>query len=311
MDDLISARERIKGMIRQTPLFRSSRINDMLGAEVFFKAENLQKAGAFKSRGAVNAVFQLPPREASRGVCTHSSGNHAQALARAAALRGIPAHIVMPRTAPTVKINAVKEYGGRIYFCQPTLKDREKELHKVMARTKAVPIHPYNDPRVIAGQSTMAQEIKEQLPKEPHYIICPVGGGGLVSGTALAVNYFFDHTQVIAAEPLGANDAYQSFIQKKFIPQTNPQTIADGLLTSLGSITFPVLVNMVSQVVCVQDHSILKAMTTIWERLKLVIEPSGAVPLAALLEGKVNMKNKTIVVVISGGNMDMSSLNNI
>lgn len=305
---LLSARARIEGSIHQTPLFQSSWINELLGGQVFFKAENLQKTGAFKSRGATNAVFQLPSSQASQGVCTHSSGNHAQALARAATLRGIPAHIVMPRTAPTVKVNAVKAYGGQIYFCEPTLKDRERELSNLIAQTGAVPIHPYNNTHVIAGQSTMAQEIKEQLSTEPHYIVCPVGGGGLISGTALAVKYFFQNTQVVAAEPQGANDAYQSFMEKKLIPQTNPQTIADGLLTSLGSITFPVIVNMVKQVVCVSDQYIFNAMKTIWERLKLVSEPSGSVALAALLEGKINIKNKTVVVVISGGNMDINSL---
>lgn len=307
-DSLKAARERIRGKVHKTPLFTSDQLNGRLNARIFFKAENLQKAGSFKSRGAVNAVFSIPEKKACRGVCTKSSGNHAQALARAAALRNIPAYIVMPETAPKVKVNAVQDYGGKVTFCKPTLQAREEKMREVIAETGACLVHPSNDPEVIAGQSTVAQEIYEQMEEEPDKIITPVGGGGLLSGTALAVHHFYENTKVIAAEPEGADDAFRSFQQGKFIPSENPQTIADGLLTSLGSNTFPVMMNYVDKVVTVNDEAISHAMHWVWERMKIIIEPSAAVSLAPLIEQKVEVTNKTVVVIFSGGNVDLNKL---
>lgn len=305
---LLEARKRIEGKIHCTPLFSSSQLNEKFSCQLYFKAENLQKAGAFKSRGAVNAVFSLPKKVAAKGVCTHSSGNHAQALARAASLKNIPSYIVMPENAPKVKINAVRAYGGQITFCKPNLQARESTLNEVVQKTGATEIHPYNHSAVIAGQSTAAQEIKDQLNEDPDIIITPVGGGGLMSGTALAIQHLSMKTSIIAAEPKGADDAFQSFRAKKLIPSVNPSTIADGLLTSLGSRTFPVLMNFVDDVVTVEDSSILEAMRFIWERMKLVVEPSSAVPLAALFEQKIKVKNKTVVIILSGGNLDLDHI---
>lgn len=306
--ELLDANDRTFGKIHQTPLMTSKQLNDLYDAQFYFKAENFQKAGSFKSRGAVNAVFSLSEEQSAKGVCTHSSGNHAQALAKAAALKGIPAHIVMPETAPKVKVAAVKDYGAQITFCPPTLKDRESTLAKIQNKTGATEIHPYNLPAVIAGQSTLAQEVQKQLETEPDMIITPVGGGGLLSGTALAVHHFFRNTSVYAAEPEGADDAFRSFHNKKFFPSENPNTIADGLLTSLGSRTFPVIMNHVNDIVTVREESIIKAMRFIWERMKIIIEPSSAVPLAAIFEQKIEVKNKTIVLVLSGGNLDLDYL---
>lgn len=307
-EDLLEAKDRIRGKVHHTPLFTSTQLDDMFSARLYFKAENLQKAGAFKSRGAVNAVFALTAEQAQQGVCTHSSGNHAQALARAAALRNIPAYIVMPETAPRPKVDAVRAYGGQITFCKPTLSARESTLKTVIQKTGAREIHPYNDPLVIAGQSTVAQEIKLQLAEEPDMIITPVGGGGLLSGTALAVKYFFQHTKVLAAEPRGADDAYRSFYSGQLVPSVQPQTIADGLLTSLGSRTFPVIFHEVSDIMTASDAFIIKAMRFIWERMKLIVEPSAAVPLAALMQQQPDIKGKRIVVVLSGGNLDLTHL---
>lgn len=306
--ELINAYKRTLGKIHQTPLLTSSQLDEMYESRLYFKAENFQKAGSFKSRGAVNAVFSLSSEQATKGVCTHSSGNHAQALARAAALKGIPSHIVMPETAPKVKVAAVRDYGAEITFCPPTLKDRENTLSQIQNKTGATEIHPYNIPAVIAGQSTLAQEVQKQLGADPDMIITPVGGGGLLSGTALAVRHFFQNTSVYAAEPKGADDAYRSFYNQKFIPSENPQTIADGLLTSLGSRTFPVILNYVNDIVTVKEESIIKAMRLIWERMKIIIEPSSAVPLAAILEQNIEVKNKTVVIVLSGGNLDLDRL---
>lgn len=307
-EEMLKARKRIEGKIHQTPLFSSLQLNEKFSCRLYFKAENLQKAGAFKSRGAVNAVFSLSEKAASKGVCTHSSGNHAQALARAAKLKNIPAFIVMPENAPKVKVNAVRDYGGQITFCKPNLQARESTLKQVIQETGATEIHPYNQSSVIAGQSTVAQEIKEQLAEEPDIIIAPVGGGGLMSGTALAVHHFYRKTRVIAAEPKGADDAFRSFKAKKLIPSVNPNTIADGLLTSLGSRTFPVLINYTDDVITVHDSSILEAMRFIWERMKLIVEPSAAVPLATLFEQKVKVKNRSVVIILSGGNLDLDNI---
>jgi threonine dehydratase len=285
----------------------SGTLNRLLDTEVFFKCENFQKVGAFKARGATNAVLSLSESETSRGVATHSSGNHAQALSWAASLRSIPAYIVMPENSSRVKIDAVKEYGGIIRFCKPTLAAREETLKEVIAETGAVEIHPYNNLHIIAGQASAATELIEDIGNLD-LILVPVGGGGLLSGTALAAHYFSPQTKVIAAEPEMANDAWLSFTRKSFVPSVNPETIADGLRTSLGSYTFPIILNHVVNIVMVSEESIITAMRFTWERMKILIETSSAVPLAALMENKIDVKGKKTGVIISGGNVDLDKL---
>lgn len=298
---------RIKEYINKTPVLSCQTLNKISNANLFFKCENFQKAGAFKTRGAVNAVFSLPEIIARAGVCTHSSGNHAAALSRAAKLRNIPAYVVMPDNSSPIKIKAVKNYGGIITFCEPTLEARESTLAKTQKQTGATMIHPYDDLRIIAGQATATYELISEIP-HPDFIIAPVGGGGLLSGTALASHYFSPSTKVIAAEPLNANDAYRSFKEKRFIPSDNPKTIADGLLTSLGNYTFPVIMKYVHDIVTVTEEEIVNAMRTVWERMKIIIEPSSAVAVAAVLQKKFDTQNKTIGIIISGGNVDLDLL---
>lgn len=304
---IMDAAERIKPFIHRTPVMSSAGINKLLGTEIIFKCENLQKAGAFKSRGACNAVFSLDTEQMSKGVGTHSSGNHAQALSRAASLRNIDAYIVMPETSPQVKVNGVRGYGGRITFCKPTLKAREDALKEIINSTGALEIHPYNDYRIIAGQATAALELIEEAG-EPDIIMVPVGGGGLLSGTALITKYISRNSMVIAAEPEMANDAFRSFHEGRFIPSENPKTIADGLLTSLGSLTFPIITEYVDDIVTVSEEGIISAMRLIWERMKILIEPSSAVPLAAIMENKLDVKDKRIGIILSGGNIDLDRL---
>ncbi len=306
-NQIISAAKRIAFGIHRTPVLQSAFLNSRFEAGLVFKCENFQKAGAFKSRGAVNAVFSLDEEEAKNGVATHSSGNHAQALARAAALRKIPAYIVMPENAPRVKIDAVKGYGGMVTFCKPTLEARESMLKKVIAQTNAVEIHPFDNLSVIEGQATAAMELLEECP-DLDVILCPVGGGGLLSGTALAAHYFSDKTHVIACEPAGADDAFLSFKSGKLVPSVEPKTIADGLLTSLGVITFPIIQKFVDDIVTVKEAHIIEAMRLIFERMKIVVEPSAAVPLAAVLEKKVDVKGKKVGIILSGGNVDLNHL---
>ncbi len=306
-EQLTEAAGRIAFGTHRTPVLQSAYLDRRFSGSLFFKCENFQKAGAFKSRGAVNAVFSLSDAEARRGVATHSSGNHAQALARAAALRNIPAYIVMPENAPRVKVHAVRDYGGRVTFCRPALEARESALEQVVQKTGAVEIHPYNDLRVIAGQATAAMELLEQVPGLD-LILCPVGGGGLLSGTALAARYFSPATKVAACEPAGADDAYRSFQAGKIIPVTRPQTIADGLLTSLGTLTFPIIHQFVSEIVTVGETAIVEAMRLIFERMKIVVEPSAAVPLAAVLEKKIDVSGKKAGIILSGGNVDLDRL---
>lgn len=310
--DIQAAAARIAPYTHRTPLLTSHTLDAMTGVHVLLKCENLQKVGAFKARGACNAVFSLSGAEAARGVVTHSSGNHAQALAFAARTRGIPASIVMPRTAPKVKVDAVRGYGATITFCEPNLEARTAAAEEIIARTGATMVHPYNDARVIAGQATCALEIiqgGESLDgQKPDIIMCPVGGGGLTSGTALSARYFGSGIQVVAAEPAGADDAWRSFRSRSFVPQTGPHTIADGLLTSLGALGFGIILEAVSDIVTVSEESIVAAMRLLWERCKLVVEPSGAVPLAALLEGKGALKGSTVAIILSGGNVDLETL---
>ncbi|MFZ4411874.1 MAG: pyridoxal-phosphate dependent enzyme [Bacteroidales bacterium] len=304
---ITKAAERILPYIHRTPVITSQRMNKLLNADLYFKCENLQKAGAFKTRGAVNAVFSLAEQEYTNGVATHSSGNHAQALARAASLRGIKAYIVMPEDSSKVKIEAVKAYGGFITFCKPTLEARETTLAIVIEKTRATEIHPYNDYRIIAGQATAAMEFFEQTPALD-IIMTPVGGGGLLSGTALATSFFSPLTKVIAAEPEQANDAFQSFYSASFIPSLNANTIADGLRTSLGDKTFPIIQQYVHQIVTVSENSIVEAMRLVWESTKLLIETSSAVPIAALIEKKFDFEGQKLGIIISGGNVDLDNL---
>ena len=305
--DITETAERIKSYIHRTPVFKSNSLNNLTGASLFFKCENLQKVGAFKMRGATNAVLSLSPYKRNKGVATHSSGNHAQALALAAKLTNTKAYIVMPSNAPVVKVDAVKGYGAEITFCEPTLASREATLARIVEKTEAVFIPPYNDHRIICGQATAAKELIEQY-KDLDYIFAPVGGGGLLSGTALAAHYFSPTTKVIGAEPEGANDAYLSFLEGKLIPSNNPQTIADGLLTSLGEINFEIIKKYVSEIGLVTDKQIIGAMRLIWERMKLVVEPSGAVSFALVLKKSNELEGKKIGIIISGGNINLSSL---
>jgi threonine dehydratase len=305
--DIQQAATRIKPYAHRTPVFTCTSLNQLVGAEVFCKCENFQKVGAFKFRGACNAVFALSEAEAQRGVATHSSGNHAAALALAARLRGIPARIVMPKTAPAVKKAAVAGYGGQIVFCEPTLAARETTLAQVVAQTGATFIPPYNHAQVIAGQGTAAMELCADVPGLD-VVLAPVGGGGLVSGTALAVAALAPGTRVIAAEPAGADDAYRSLQAGHILPSVHPKTIADGLLTSLGELTFAIIQQHVEQIVTVSEEAIIRAMRTVWERMKIIIEPSAAVPIGALLEQHIDLRGQRLGVILSGGNVDLDRL---
>jgi threonine dehydratase len=301
------AAERIKPYVHRTPVLTNESLDQRVGAQVFLKCENMQKVGAFKFRGACNAVYSLSDAEARSGVCTHSSGNHAQALALAARLRGIPAYIVMPDNAPQVKKDAVAGYGGQITFCEPTLQARESTLERIRLDTGATVIHPYNDERVIAGQGTAALELLEDVP-DLDVIITPVGGGGLLSGTAIAATESKKGIRVIAGEPELADDAYRSMQAGEILPSVNPKTVADGLLTSLGTLTFPIICERVEQIVTVSEQGIIDSMKFIWERAKLVIEPSAAVAVAVLWEKKIDLTGLKVGVILSGGNVDLGKL---
>lgn len=305
--DIINAHERIKPYIHRTPVISSSIINEIAGCRIFFKCENFQKAGAFKARGATNAVFSLSQSECVNGVATHSSGNHAAALAYASGLRRINNFIVMPENSSAVKIAAVKHYGGNITFCKPTLQAREDTLNEIIERTNSIEIHPYNNQQIIAGQATACKELIEEI-NDPEIIVAPVGGGGLLSGTALSAAYFGKNIRVFAAEPEGADDAFKSFKSKTFIPQTNPNTIADGLLTSLGTLTFPIILENVHEILTANDDAIIAAMKLIWERMKLIVEPSSAVTLAIILKNKELFADKKVGIILSGGNVDLTKL---
>jgi threonine dehydratase len=307
LNDLRAAAERIRPFAHRTPVLTCESLDRQVGAKVFLKCENLQRVGAFKFRGACNAVYSLSDAEAARGVATHSSGNHAQALALAARLRGIPAHIVMPSNAPAVKKAAVAGYGGRITLCEPTLAAREATLRRVVDETGAEVVHPYNDARVIAGQGTAALELLAEIPGLDA-VLAPVGGGGLLSGTAIAVTEASPGTRVIAGEPEGADDAFRSLEAGRIMPSTSPKTVADGLLTSLGELTFAIIRARVERIVTVSEEAILAAMRFTWERAKIVIEPSAAVPLAVLWERKIDLGGKRVGVILSGGNVDLDRL---
>lgn len=305
--EILKAHERIEKYIHRTPVLKSDSINVIAGGKLFFKCENFQKVGAFKYRGATNAVLQLSKEELKKGVATHSSGNHAQALALAARKQGVPAYIVMPDNSPDVKKEAVKSYGAIITFCKPTLQAREETLDRIIEKTGATFIHPYNNPDVIAGQGTAAFELLTDYP-EIEIIMAPVGGGGLLSGTAIASKGKNKSIQVIGAEPLNADDAFRSFMTKRLIPSENPKTICDGLLTSLGTITFSVIMDSVDKILTASEESIVEAMRIIWQRMKIIVEPSSAVPLAVILENKSLFEGKKTGIIISGGNVDISRL---
>lgn len=307
LHDIRLAAKRIYPYIHRTPVLTNKSLNEKTGARVFLKCENLQKVGAFKFRGAANAVFSLSDEQAIRGVCTHSSGNHAQALALAAKTRGIPAYIVMPDNAPAVKKKAVAAYGGQITFCEPTLQARESTLERIRLETGANIVHPYNDERVIAGQGTAALELLEDLP-DLDVILAPVGGGGLLSGTCIAATETKPGIRVIAGEPEKADDAFRSMAAGEIVPSVNPKTIADGLLTSLGILTFPLIQQHVEQIVTVSEQGIIDSMKFIWERAKIVIEPSAAVAVAVLWEGKIDLSGLKVGVILSGGNVDLEKL---
>ncbi len=302
-----AAAERIAGLAHKTPVMRSRALDALTGAHLHFKCENLQRGGSFKIRGALNAVLSLDDEQAARGVVTHSSGNFAAALALAAGERGVPAHLVMPENAPTVKREAVAAYGGIIHPCAPTLAAREEGAARVQADTGATFLHPYDNFDIIAGQGTAALELLDQAP-DLDCLIAPVGGGGLMSGCAIAGRALSPRLELLGAEPAGADDAFRSLLAGERLPQTNPRTIADGLRTSLGERNFPILERLLTGIVTVSEELIVEAMRLIWTRLKLVVEPSGAVPLAALLEAPARFQGRRIGLLLSGGNVDLDAL---
>ncbi|HEX2898656.1 MAG TPA: pyridoxal-phosphate dependent enzyme [Bacteroidia bacterium] len=306
-NDLLAAQARIAPFIHCTPVLTSTLINAAVGAELYFKCENLQKIGAFKIRGATNALRSMSADELRGGACTHSSGNHAQAVAYAARALGIPAYIVMPSTSSAVKKAAVAAYGAKIYECEPNQAAREAMAAQVMQDTGAAFVHPYDDDRIIAGQGTAAMELIQDQPGLDH-VLAPIGGGGLMGGTALAVAYFSPGSKAIACEPDGADDAFRSFRDRVPYPSQNPKTLADGLLTSVGERNREILFSHVDQVVTCSEQAMVQAMRLVWERMKIVIEPSSAVPLACLLEGKLDVRGKRVGIIVSGGNVDLSRL---
>ncbi len=304
---LIECHERIKPFIHNTPVLHSRLIDGITSSTIFFKCENFQRMGAFKMRGAANAIMQLSEGQKQNGVVTHSSGNFAQALSLAAQSLGVTAYIVMPSNAPQVKKDAVKEYGGRIFECEPTLLARETATKKIQQEKGATFLHPSNDYAVIIGQGTACKELLELHP-DLDYVFAPVGGGGLIAGTALAANYFGNNCKVIGGEPFEADDAYRSLLSGTIETNTTTNTIADGLKTQLGDRNFPIIQEYVERIVRVSEEEIISSMRIIWERLKIVCEPSCAVALAAVLKEKEVFHSKKIGVIISGGNVDLGKL---
>ncbi len=305
--DIQQAHQIISKFAHRTPVLTCSAINKITHTNLFFKCENFQKVGAFKFRGAINAISNISKKELKKGVATHSSGNHAAALALAAKLMNVPAYIVMPETAPEIKKKAVAGYGAKITFCKPTLEARELELQKIVNKTEANFIHPYDNDFIIAGQATAAKELIENYG-DFDIIMAPVGGGGLLSGTSISTKNLLPKAKIIAGEPEEADDAYRSFCGKKLYPSVSPTTIADGLLTSLSERTFKIISENVSEIITVPEKLIIAAMKTVWERMKIIIEPSSAVPLAAILKQPDKFENKKIGIIISGGNVDLSKL---
>ncbi len=307
IDDIRAAHAVVRTRVHRTPVLTCYALDEMTGANLFFKCENFQKCGAFKIRGATNAVFSLDDDQASRGVATHSSGNHAAAIALAAKWRGIEAHVVMPEQAPEVKKNAVAGYGARIYFCGPTAEDREVLSEKVLSETGATFLHAYDDPRIIAGAGTAGLELCEDVP-DLDVVMAPIGGGGLISGTALAVSAVSPRTKLIGAEPEQADNATRCIEAGKVVPASNRETVADGLRMPLSRLTFSIIRQHVASVVTVSEMEIIEAMRLIWERMKIVVEPSSVVPLAALLSRRVQLPAQRVGVILTGGNIDPASL---
>ena len=307
LDDVRTAHKRILPYIHKTPVLSSTLINRMFDSEIYLKCENFQKIGAFKFRGATNAILQLDDKAKRNGVITHSSGNHAAAVTLAAVSAGVKAYIVMPENAPVVKKNAVAGYGAEITFCTPTLKAREDTTAEIIDRTGATLIHSYDDFNVICGQGTAGLELMAEKP-DLDIVIVPVGGGGLMSGVSTAVKGISGKTKVIGAEPLNANDAYKSFVSGTLVPSVNPRTIADGLLTSLSDMTFSIIKRNVDNIYTVSEKSIISAMRLIWERMKIIVEPSSATTLAVFLENPKLFRGKSAGLIITGGNVDLASL---
>ncbi|MDG1715792.1 pyridoxal-phosphate dependent enzyme [Lacinutrix sp.] len=306
-DNITKAHARIQQFIHRTPVLSSQLINQKVEADLYFKCENFQKMGAFKMRGATNAILKLTEEQRSKGVVTHSSGNFAQALSLAAKSLGVKAHIVMPENAPQVKKNAVLQYNGSITECESTTKARQETANRIQDSTGATFIHPSNDMDVIIGNGTACKELLEDY-NDLDYIVCPIGGGGLIAGTALAAHYFGKQCQVIGAEPMVVDDAYRSIMSGKIETNSSTNTIADGLKTQLGDINFPIIQKHIKQIIRVEESEIISAMILVFERLKIVIEPSSAVALAAVIKQKEHFKNKKIGVLFSGGNVDLSRL---
>jgi len=306
-DDMLEAHDRIRPHIRQTPVRTSDYLNELAGCELFFKCENFQEPGAFKVRGAANAVFGLTDDQAKLGVATHSSGNHASCLSYAAMLRGIPCNVVMPRTAPQAKKDTVRRYGGVITECEPSTSSREATFAEVQARTGGDFVHPYNDPRVIAGQGTCSREFMEQTGGLD-MVVAPIGGGGMISGTCLTLSTLAPETKVIAAEPEQADDAYRSFKAGHIIADDAPKTIADGLLVPLKDLTWHFVSNHVSEIYTASEDEIIDAMKLTWKHLRVVMEPSSAVPLAVVLKNRAAFRGKRVGIIITGGNVDLDKL---
>lgn len=307
IEDMRVAHERIRPHIRRTPVMTSDYLNDLTGAQLFFKCENFQEAGAFKVRGASNAVFGLSDEMASKGVCTHSSGNHALSLSYAAGRRGIPCNVVMPRTAPQAKKDAVRRYGGTIAECEPSTSSREATFAEIQARTGGEFVHPYNDPRVITGQATCSAELLEQTDGVDA-VIAPIGGGGMVSGTCLTVSNLAPETAIYAAEPEQADDAYRSFKAGHIIADDAPKTVADGLLVPLKENTWHFVSNYVTDIFTASEQEIIEAMKLTWKYLRVVMEPSSAVPLATIIKNPDTFRGKRVGVIITGGNVDLDKL---
>ena len=309
IDDIRAAAGRIKGVGHRTPILTSQTLDEMAGRKLFFKCENFQKVGAFKLRGGWNAVSMLSDEEAAKGVCTHSSGNHAQAVAFSAMKRGIASYIVMPNNVPDVKLDAVKGYGANIILCEPTLEARETTLDEIRKKTGALVVHPFNNPNVIAGQGTAALEMIEDLGTLDA-MIAPIGGGGLMSGTCIATRSLLPETKLFGAEPAGADDAYRSLKEGKIIPQTDPDTICDGLLTSLGEYTWNILKDHLEAIYTVTDDEVINAMRLVWERMKIIIEPSSATAVAVALKSEFKALEglEKVGIILTGGNVELSKL---
>ena len=307
LDTIRAAHQRIRPYVHRTPVLTNSWLNDACSATLFFKCENFQKVGAFKARGATNAVFALDDETAQRGVATHSSGNHGAAVARAAKLRGVPAHIVMPSNSAKVKVRAVESYGAQVVFCEPTEQSREIKCTEVINKTGATLIHSFENELVIAGQGTAAMELLEDV-SDLDVIMCPVGGGGLLSGTAMAAKSMRPQIKVVAVEPENADDTAQSFRAGRRLVTEKKFTIADGLRTNVGEPNFAIIQQYVDNIVTVSEEAIVSAMRTIWETMKIVIEPSAAVPYAAIAKRVIDVESKRVGIILTGGNVDLDAL---